>query len=45
MTMTRHKKRKGRRIERRTIGRRRVRHILEKNGTPTALDPTLMMKD
>jgi hypothetical protein len=45
MTMTRHKKRKGRRKGRRTTGRQRARHILEKNGTPTVLYPTPMMKD
>jgi hypothetical protein len=38
-------KRKGIRKERRTIGKRRARRTLERNGTPTALYPTLMMKD
>jgi hypothetical protein len=37
--------RKGRRKGRRTIGRQRARHTLEKNGTLTVLHPTLMMKD
>jgi hypothetical protein len=34
----------GRRKERRTIGRQRARHTLEKNGTPTVLHPTPTMK-
>jgi hypothetical protein len=42
---TRHKRRKGRRRERKTIGRQRARHTLERNGTPTILHPTPMMKD
>jgi hypothetical protein len=43
--MTRHKKIKGRRKGRRTIGRHRARRTLEKNGTLTVLHSTPMMKD
>jgi hypothetical protein len=45
ITMSRHKKRKGRRKGRRTFGRQRARRTLEKNWTPTVLHPTPMMKD
>jgi hypothetical protein len=45
MKMIRHKKRKGRRKRRRTMGRQRARHILARNGTRTALDLTPMPKD
>jgi hypothetical protein len=36
---------KGRRKERKTIGRQRARRTLEKNGTLTVLHPTPTMKD
>ena len=45
MTMTRHKKRKGRRKGKRTTGRQMARRTLEKNGTLTVVHPTPMMKD
>jgi hypothetical protein len=45
MTMTRHKKREGRRKGRRTTGRQRARCTLEKNRTPTVPHLTPMMKD
>jgi hypothetical protein len=35
----------GKKEKRRTIGRRRARRILERNGTPTVLHPTPTMKD
>jgi hypothetical protein len=44
MTMTRHKKRKGRR-GRKTTRRQRVRRTLARNGTPAILNPIPMMKD
>jgi hypothetical protein len=43
--MTRHKKNMETRKEKRTTGRQRARHTLEKSGTPTVLHPTPMMKD
>jgi hypothetical protein len=45
MMMTRHKRRKGRKRKRRTIGWRRPRRTLERNGTPIVLHPTPTMKD
>jgi hypothetical protein len=45
MKMTRHKKDMGRRRRRRITGRQRARHILERNGTLTALHLTPTMKD
>jgi hypothetical protein len=45
MMMTRHKRRKGRRKERRTTRRQRVRCTSERNGIPTGLHLTPMMKD
>jgi hypothetical protein len=44
MIVTRDKKRAGRR-KRRTTGRQRARHTLERNGTQTAPLPTLATKD
>jgi hypothetical protein len=43
--MTRHKKDMGRRRKRRTIGRRKARLILERNGILIAPHPTPTMKD
>jgi hypothetical protein len=45
MIVTRDKKRTGRRRRRRTKGRQRARHTLERNGTQTAPLPTLATKD
>jgi hypothetical protein len=45
MIVTRDKKRAGRRRKRRTTGRQRVRHTLERNGTRIAPLPTLTTKN
>jgi hypothetical protein len=45
MIMIRNKKAMGRKKRRRITRRRRVRRILERNGTLTALHPTPTMKD
>jgi hypothetical protein len=45
MIVTRDKKRAGRRRKRRTTGRQRARHTLERNGTRTAPLPTPTTKD
>jgi hypothetical protein len=45
MTMTRHKKRKGRKKGRKITGRQRARRTLARNGIPLVLHLTPTMKD